>query len=214
MNREAAIRDLSAPLEEFGQLHADDVAPVRLPHGRPVLPQPAHPTSTTARTGPSPSWPPAPPSRTCATARSAGSPPPAGGSPACWPNSTTVPYTYRDVILTPGATAALNLALSTLFTPPDRIMLVTPCWMDYPLYLTNLRLGYDLVAQRRTQTPRPGGHRTGMDAAHPRTDHQPARQPHRRLLHPRRDHRAGRPAAPARRRPRPAATVDQRRNPP
>lgn len=55
-------------------------------------------------------------------------------------------YTYRDVILTPGATAALNLALSTLFRPPDRLVVVTPCWMDYPLYLAHLDLGYDPVA--------------------------------------------------------------------
>lgn len=57
-----------------------------------------------------------------------------------------LPYTYRDVILTPGATAAVNLALTTLFTPPDRVMVITPCWMDYPLYLANLGLGYDLVS--------------------------------------------------------------------
>lgn len=56
-----------------------------------------------------------------------------------------LPYTYHDVILTPGATAALNLALRELFTPPDRILVLTPCWMDYPLYLANLGLDYDLV---------------------------------------------------------------------
>lgn len=58
----------------------------------------------------------------------------------------SAPYTYRDVILTPGAAAALNLALSAMFAPPDRIMIVTPCWMDYPLYLARLGLAADIVA--------------------------------------------------------------------
>jgi aspartate aminotransferase len=56
-----------------------------------------------------------------------------------------VPYTYRDVILTPGATASVSLALATMFTPPDRVVIVTPCWMDYPLYLASLGLDCDLV---------------------------------------------------------------------
>ncbi|GAA0480134.1 aminotransferase [Actinoplanes capillaceus] len=56
-----------------------------------------------------------------------------------------IPYHYRDVILTPGAAAALNLAFTSLFTPADRIMLITPCWMDYPLYLAHLGLHRDLV---------------------------------------------------------------------
>ena len=54
-------------------------------------------------------------------------------------------YTWRHVIMTPGAAAALNVALQTLFRPPDRVMLVVPCWMDYPLYLAHLRLGCDVV---------------------------------------------------------------------
>lgn len=54
-------------------------------------------------------------------------------------------YNYRDVVLTPGATVALRLALRTLFTPADRVIVVTPCWMDYPLYLADLGIGCDLV---------------------------------------------------------------------
>ncbi|OON82198.1 aminotransferase class I/II-fold pyridoxal phosphate-dependent enzyme [Streptomyces tsukubensis] len=54
-------------------------------------------------------------------------------------------YAWNDIIMTPGATAALHVALRTLFKPPDRVILVTPCWMDYPLYLQDLGLACDLV---------------------------------------------------------------------
>ncbi|MFF5781842.1 aminotransferase class I/II-fold pyridoxal phosphate-dependent enzyme [Streptomyces virginiae] len=56
-----------------------------------------------------------------------------------------LPYAWNDIVMTPGATAALRVALSSLFSPPDRIILVTPCWMDYPLYLQDLGLAFDLV---------------------------------------------------------------------
>jgi len=56
-----------------------------------------------------------------------------------------LPYAWSDVIMTPGATAALRVALHSLFAPPDRIILVTPCWMDYPLYLQDLGLAFDPV---------------------------------------------------------------------
>ncbi|MGH3901302.1 MAG: aminotransferase class I/II-fold pyridoxal phosphate-dependent enzyme [Pseudonocardiaceae bacterium] len=58
-------------------------------------------------------------------------------------------YSFRDIILTPGAAAAINVALRALFQPPDRIVLVSPCWIDYPLYLASLGLGYDLVPTDR-----------------------------------------------------------------
>ncbi|MDH6522334.1 aminotransferase class I/II-fold pyridoxal phosphate-dependent enzyme [Streptomyces sp. SAI-090] len=56
-----------------------------------------------------------------------------------------LPYTWSDIIMTPGATAALRVALHTLFAPGDHIILISPCWMDYPLYLTDLGLSYTLV---------------------------------------------------------------------
>ncbi|MFK0047850.1 aminotransferase class I/II-fold pyridoxal phosphate-dependent enzyme [Streptomyces sp. NPDC090741] len=56
-----------------------------------------------------------------------------------------LPYSWNDIVMTPGATAALRVVLNTLFTPPDRIILVTPCWMDYPLYLQDLGISFDLV---------------------------------------------------------------------
>lgn len=56
-----------------------------------------------------------------------------------------LPYAWNDIVMTPGATAALRVALRSLFTPPDRIILVTPCWMDYLLYLQDLGLAFALV---------------------------------------------------------------------
>jgi aspartate aminotransferase len=47
------------------------------------------------------------------------------------------------IVLTPGATAALSIAFAVLFQPGDEILVVTPCWMDYHLYL--LRLGLKTV---------------------------------------------------------------------
>ncbi|MFB8033705.1 aminotransferase class I/II-fold pyridoxal phosphate-dependent enzyme [Streptomyces sp. NPDC056004] len=49
-----------------------------------------------------------------------------------------IPYGYRDVLLTPGATAAINVALTALFRPGDEVLVITPCWMDYFLYLKRL----------------------------------------------------------------------------
>lgn len=52
-------------------------------------------------------------------------------------------FNYRDVIMTPGAMAALNILFRSI-RADDRIggevILVTPCWMDYPLYLVQLGL--------------------------------------------------------------------------
>jgi len=58
----------------------------------------------------------------------------------------SLPYTWSDVIMTPGATAALRVALHALFTPGDHVILISPCWMDYPLYLAYLGLSYTLVS--------------------------------------------------------------------
>lgn len=50
---------------------------------------------------------------------------------------------FSSITLTPGATAALNVAFAALFRPGDEVLVVTPCWMDYHLYL--LRLGLNTV---------------------------------------------------------------------
>jgi aspartate aminotransferase len=44
------------------------------------------------------------------------------------------PYEFRDVILTPGAMAALHLALRASGTAGDDVIIPVPCWLDYPLY--------------------------------------------------------------------------------
>jgi aspartate aminotransferase len=56
-----------------------------------------------------------------------------------------LPYAWRDIIMTPGASAALTVILRSLFTPPQRLMVITPCWLDYPLYLADRGLGCDMV---------------------------------------------------------------------
>jgi len=57
-----------------------------------------------------------------------------------------LPYTWRHVLMTAGASGALALVLEALLAAPARVALLTPCWMDYPLYLTRLGLGVDMVA--------------------------------------------------------------------
>jgi aspartate aminotransferase len=54
------------------------------------------------------------------------------------------PFHFRDVVLTPGAMAGLNLLLRSL-EPASEVVVVTPCWLDYPLYLANLGLRAILV---------------------------------------------------------------------
>jgi len=145
MNRPAALRDLSAPLEEFGRLHASTLrrfgsraVDLSYPHPRGHLDDRPYRALAELAAG--------------ATADDLRYSPFGGFTTArrrvadVLAEQHGAPYTYRDVILTPGATAALNIALTALFSPPDQIMLITPCWMDYPLYLTNLRLGCVLVS--------------------------------------------------------------------
>lgn len=50
-------------------------------------------------------------------------------------------FHYRDVVLTPGAMAALNIvfrAIRTTSTFDDEVIILTPCWLDYPVYLAQL----------------------------------------------------------------------------
>jgi len=56
-----------------------------------------------------------------------------------------VPFHFRDVVMTPGAMAALNVTFRTLFGPEDEVLVPTPCWFDYPLYLQNLGIPYRFV---------------------------------------------------------------------
>jgi aspartate aminotransferase len=45
-----------------------------------------------------------------------------------------LPFGGGDVILTPGAMAALQIALRGAGRPGDEVVIPVPCWLDYPLY--------------------------------------------------------------------------------
>jgi aspartate aminotransferase len=48
-------------------------------------------------------------------------------------------FHHRDVVLTPGAMAGLNIVFRSLRTIcDDEVIVVTPCWIDYPVYLAQL----------------------------------------------------------------------------
>jgi aspartate aminotransferase len=56
-----------------------------------------------------------------------------------------MPFDYRDIILTAGAMPALNIVSKALFGPTDEVIVLTPAWQDYPLYLSNLNIPIRLV---------------------------------------------------------------------
>lgn len=59
-----------------------------------------------------------------------------------------LPFHWRDVVLTPGAMAALAVAFRAFGGPPGEggeIVIPTPCWLDYPLYAAQLGLRPVLV---------------------------------------------------------------------
>jgi aspartate aminotransferase len=57
------------------------------------------------------------------------------------------PFHLKDVVLTPGAMAALNIVFRSVRRDDEQseVVVVTPCWLDYPLYLENLGLVPRLV---------------------------------------------------------------------
>lgn len=68
-------------------------------------------------------------------------------------------FNYRDVVLTPGAMAALQLVFRSLRTEgADEAIVVTPCWLDIPLYLASQ--GYVV----RSARARPEDMRLDLDA--------------------------------------------------
>ena len=60
----------------------------------------------------------------------------------------SLPFDYRDIVLTSGAMPALNIACRALFGPADEVIVLTPAWQDYPVYLRNLNIPYRLVRLR------------------------------------------------------------------
>ena len=59
---------------------------------------------------------------------------------------TGLPFAYRDVVLTGGATAALALLFDAALCPGDEVVVLTPSWFDYPLYLSVLGVSTRFVA--------------------------------------------------------------------
>jgi aspartate aminotransferase len=56
-----------------------------------------------------------------------------------------LPFTFRDVVLTSGAMAALHVALRTAAGAGDQVVIPVPCWLDYPLYARHIGLKATLV---------------------------------------------------------------------
>jgi aspartate aminotransferase len=56
-----------------------------------------------------------------------------------------LPFTFRDVVLTPGAMAALQISLRTAAGSGDHVVIPVPCWLDYPLYARHIGLRTTLV---------------------------------------------------------------------
>jgi aspartate aminotransferase len=48
--------------------------------------------------------------------------------------SHELPFTFSDVVLTPGAMSALHLALLTSARAAGEVIMPVPCWLDHPLY--------------------------------------------------------------------------------
>jgi aspartate aminotransferase len=53
-------------------------------------------------------------------------------------SSHALPFAYRDVILTPGAMAALQIALLATVERGTDVVVPTPCWLDYPTYVRHV----------------------------------------------------------------------------
>ena len=61
-----------------------------------------------------------------------------------------LPYDWGDVVLTPGAMSALAITFRCLYERPgDEVIVVTPCWHDYPAYLAGVGLEPALVPLAR-----------------------------------------------------------------
>jgi aspartate aminotransferase len=56
-----------------------------------------------------------------------------------------LPFAFKDVVLTSGAMAALQVALRTAARAGGEVVIPTPCWLDYPLYAQHVGLQAKLV---------------------------------------------------------------------
>jgi aspartate aminotransferase len=62
-----------------------------------------------------------------------------------------LPFRTQDVIMTAGAMPALNVIARALFGADDEVIVVTPAWQDYPLYLRNLNIPVRFVPATRSK---------------------------------------------------------------
>jgi aspartate aminotransferase len=53
-------------------------------------------------------------------------------------SSHGLPFVFRDVILTPGAMAALQIGLLATVERGSEVVVPTPCWLDYPTYVLHV----------------------------------------------------------------------------
>jgi aspartate aminotransferase len=60
-------------------------------------------------------------------------------------DSHRLAFGFEHIVLTPGAMAALHLALRASCDPGDEVLVPVPCWLDYPLYARALGLVPRLV---------------------------------------------------------------------
>jgi aspartate aminotransferase len=60
-------------------------------------------------------------------------------------NSHQMDFAYSDVILTSGAMAAIHIALRASARIDGEVIIPTPCWIDYPLYVCAIGLKPVLV---------------------------------------------------------------------
>jgi aspartate aminotransferase len=59
-------------------------------------------------------------------------------------------FGFRDIVMTPGAMAALNIVLRAVReSGRTEVIVPVPCWLDYPLYLENLGLQARFVPVHR-----------------------------------------------------------------
>ena len=72
------------------------------------------------------------------------------GAASRTPCGRAMSYRLRspDVVLTPGAMAALQMSLRAVGSPGDEVIVPVPCWLDYPLYVRSLGLRAILVPHR------------------------------------------------------------------
>ncbi len=66
--------------------------------------------------------------------------------------SHNLPFRYRDVVLTPGAMSALQIALLAADAPGGEVIIPTPCWLDYPVYVRHIGAAPVMVPPNRNAT--------------------------------------------------------------